>query len=68
MYKLPEIFYNEPISCIIKDNGRMSIPFNLENSDYIQFKKDLANGVQLSDANNSVMTAEQVTAFMATLP
>ena len=44
------------------------IPVHADNSDYQQFKIDLANGAQLSDANNNVMTADQITAFVATLP
>jgi hypothetical protein len=44
------------------------IPFATANTDYIQFKKDLANGIQLQDANGNVMTQAQVTAFLETLP
>jgi hypothetical protein len=43
-------------------------PFVLENTDYQQFKIDLANGAQLSDANNNIMTANQISAFISTLP
>jgi hypothetical protein len=45
-----------------------NIPFDPANSDYTQFKIDMTNGVQLSDANNNVMTANQITTFVATLP
>ena len=44
------------------------IPFDPANTDYQKFKIDLSNGVQLNDANNNVMTSDQVTAFIATLP
>jgi hypothetical protein len=50
----------------IPDNA--IIPFAPANTDYANFKKDLANGVQLSDANNNIMTANQITTFIATLP
>ena len=44
------------------------IPFDPDNTDYQRFKIDLANGVQLNDANNNPMTTEQITAFLGTLP
>ena len=44
------------------------IPFDHNNTDYQKFKIDLTNGAQLTDANNNVMTSDQVTAFIATLP
>ena len=43
------------------------IPFDPDNTDYQQFKKDLANGVALNDAEGNAMTAEQITAFLETL-
>jgi len=45
-----------------------SFIFAPDNTDYQQFKKDLANGAQLSDANNNIMTANQISAFISTLP
>jgi hypothetical protein len=33
-----------------------------------QFKKDLAEGVELQDADGNVMSAQAVTEFLATLP
>ena len=50
----------------IVDNAH--IPFAPDNTDYANFKIDLANGAELSDANNTVMTANQISAFIATLP
>jgi hypothetical protein len=44
------------------------IPIAPDNTDYQQFKIDLANGAQLSDANNIIMTANQISAFISTLP
>jgi len=44
-----------------------SIPFDTGNSDYQKFKKDLAEGASLKDAEGNDMTAEQMTAFLATL-
>jgi len=44
-----------------------SIPFDTGNSDYQQFKKDLADGASLKDAEGNDMTAEQITAFLGEL-
>ena len=43
------------------------IPFDIGNSDYQAFKKDLANGVALNDAEGNAMTAEQIAAFLQSL-
>ena len=45
-----------------------TIPFAHDNTDYQQFKKDLEAGVQLQDAEGTVMTSEQIQQFIATLP
>jgi hypothetical protein len=69
MYQLinPAI-QGQTISVVKRLTDTAFIPFIPDNTDYQQFKIDLANGVQLEDANNNVMTANQVTAFVATLP
>ena len=41
-----------------------SIPFDPDNTDYQQFKKDLAQGVELMDATGTPMTADQITEFL----
>ena len=41
-----------------------NIPFDPDNTDYQQFKKDLANGVALNDAEGNAMTPEQITTFL----
>lgn len=59
---------NQPSNLVIKrtiDNA--FIPCDLENSDYQQFKKDLAEGAFLKDAEGNDMTSEQITAFLETL-
>ena len=52
---------------VLRSDG-WCIPVNPENTDYQQFKKDIANGVELQDENGTAMTAEQVTSFLTTLP
>ena len=44
------------------------IPVNPDNTDYAQFKKDLANGAELLNADGEVMTTEQIEEFMRSLP
>lgn len=44
------------------------IPFVPGNTDYQQFKTDLANGASLEDAEGNIMTPEQVTIFLDLLP
>ena len=50
----------------LSDNA--CIPFNPDNTDYAQFKKDLSEGASLKDAEGNDMTAEQITTFLGTLP
>lgn len=54
-------------TCVIRLFDNAYIPFDPDNSDYQAFKKDLANGVELQDANGTAMTASEITAFLATL-
>ena len=67
MYKLWQHPQDEGIKCVVRSDNA-SIPFAPDNTDYAKFKIDLANGAELSDANNNVMTANQISAFIATLP
>lgn len=66
MYKLSKNSLGEQNSVIrLSDNA--FIPFDPDNTDYAQFKKDLANGAYLKDAQGNDMTAEQITAFLGEL-
>jgi hypothetical protein len=40
---------------LIDGNTRVSIPFSPANTDYAKFKKDLADGAELQDAEGSVI-------------
>ena len=55
MYKL----YKSPISTKIKTVIRLLdnafIPFDPDNTDYANFKKELANGAELQDAEGNVI-------------
>jgi hypothetical protein len=68
MYKLFKDQLTGNIGTVMRFLDNAWIPFAPANTDYQQFKKDLANGIQLQDANGNVMTQAQVTTFMETLP
>jgi hypothetical protein len=51
-----------------EDGSMISFIFNPDNTDYQTFKKDLANGVALSDAQGTAMTADQIKTFLEILP
>jgi hypothetical protein len=64
-------------SSIFRISDGMSIPFNLLNLDFVKFKNDIQGigefgesitPVELQDAEGNVMTAEEVSEFIATLP
>jgi hypothetical protein len=44
------------------------IPFDPANTDYQAFKKEVLAGAELQDADGNVMTQEQATEFINTLP
>ena len=62
---------NHPIYGAPKSISRLSdgasIPFAPNNTDYQTFKKDLAEGASLKDAEGNDMTAEQITVFLGEL-
>ena len=55
------------VSSVTRLSDSACIPFAPDNTDYQQFKKDLAEGASLKDAEGNDMTAEQVTAFLGEL-
>ena len=69
MYKLIKNPVTNEIKVVQKQEGNVlySIPFDPDNTDYSNFKKDLADGASLKDAEGNDMTAEQITAFLGTL-
>lgn len=69
MYKLTST------KIVIRTNDNACIPFDQANTDYRQFKTDVLAGSELlggkatlEDADGNVMTPEEATAFIATLP
>lgn len=68
MYQL----FKEPITgvvvCVIRAFDKASIPFDPDNTDYQQFKKDVIQGAELQDADGNVMTPDEAMAFISNLP
>lgn len=63
MYELKEDNFGN-ICAVIRFSDNAGIPMNSHNTDYQQFKIDLANGVELKDATGNVMTSQAVTEFL----
>ena len=68
MYKLQKSFTANEVNAINRLSDNSFIPFASDNTDYQTFKKDLAKGVDLSDAEGTAMTADQIKTFLETLP
>ena len=67
MYKLIQSVVTKEINMVLHIERNTFIPFDIGNTDYQNFKKDLANGVALNDAEGNAMTSEQITTFLETL-
>ena len=69
MYKLNKNLEGV-VNSVIKTDNEMyfCIPFAPDNTDYANFKKLVAEGAELQDADGNVMSAEAAQAFVATLP
>jgi hypothetical protein len=55
MYKLHILFGQTEPSNIIRLLDMACIPFAVDNTDYANFKKDLADGAELQDAEGNVI-------------
>lgn len=62
MYKL------FPLNNVIRLSDQLIISFGEGNTEYQQFKRDIAEGAELQDADGNVMSAEAVAEFLNTLP
>jgi len=65
MYKLITILGQTNSVGRLADNA--FVPFDVQNTDFVRFKQDIADGAELQDADGVVMTAEQVQEFLANL-
>lgn len=68
MYKLQK--YEEQIVGVYKQDGALTlcIPLDPANTDYQQFKQDVADGAKIQDENGKNLTAAKTKTFMANLP
>jgi hypothetical protein len=68
MYKLLPDTIMGLSTCIKRLSDNAFIPFDFANTDYAEFKKAVAEGAELQDADGNVMSAEAAQAFVGTLP
>ena len=70
MYKLLKGMKNDDVGVsILIGNMLYSIPFEPDNTDYANFKKEiLADEAQLQDAEGDTMSAAAAKEYIATLP
>jgi hypothetical protein len=69
MYKLNKNLDNKITSISTKQGSTdLCIPFALDNTDYAQFKKAVAEGAELQDADGNVMSADDAQEFIRGLP
>jgi hypothetical protein len=58
-----------PAQSIKRTTDGACIPFDSANTDYVRFKKQIAEETaELQDANGNTMTAAEAKSFVATLP
>ena len=63
MYRLDQLDRDNNITSVARNDG-WHIPLHPDNTDYQQFKRDLAQGVELIDADGTPMTADQIKEFL----
>ena len=68
MYKLSQLnsFTNTQTN-VIRIADKACIPFDPDNTDYANFKKEVLAGAELQDADGNVMTQEQANQFVGGL-
>lgn len=68
MYKLKKGFLSGIIDSVQSLTDNTFIPFDPANTDYQQFKVQVADGTPLEDPDGSIMTQTQVDEFLKTIP
>jgi len=69
MYKLLKGMKNDVVGVsILIGNMLYSIPFEPDNTDYANFKKEVLAGAELQDSEGQAMSQEEANQFIATLP
>jgi tRNA G46 methylase TrmB len=68
MYKLIKDSIATKIVSIKRISDNAFIPFATDNTDYAEFKKLVAEGAELQDADGNVMSADAAQEFIRGLP
>jgi hypothetical protein len=69
MYKQTINFLTkETLNVVIRILDNAFIPFDPDNTDYANFKKEVLAGAELQDVDGNVMTQEQADDFIKELP
>jgi len=68
MYKLIKNLMTDQIVGVFRDEDNSCIPFSPDYTDYVIFKRDVSNSVDINDANGTPLTNQQKRDLYATLP
>lgn len=67
MYQLDQPNRFNQIISVARDDG-WHIPFDPNNTDYVIFKRDVSNSVDINDSNGTPLTNQQKRDLYTTLP
>ena len=68
MYQLVKNLITNSTEMVKRLEDNLYIPFAPDNTDYIIFKRDVSNSVDINDANGIPLTNQQKRDLYATLP
>jgi hypothetical protein len=68
MYQLVKNLITNSTEMVKRLEDNLYIPFAPDNTDYIVFKRDVSNSVDINDANGIPLTNQQKRDLYATLP
>jgi len=68
MYKLCFDSLTNSVKSVQRLDDNAFIPFDLDNTDYVIFKRDVSNSVDINDSNGTPLTNQQKRDLYATLP
>jgi len=68
MYQLVKNLITNNIEIVKRLEDNLYIPFALDNTDYVIFKRDVSNSVDINDSNGTPLTNQQKRDLYATLP
>lgn len=68
MYQLIQLPLTTDIISVRRLSDNATIPYDVANTDYQQFKKDVLAGDTLNNVDGTPMTQAEADAYIATLP